>query len=280
MRSVLVALALLLAAPTAAQTRADASVAASRARAEKLAAAKKWDAAIHAIQEARGIVRTARRKDQTGVPAVKPSPEYRRALQALEQRIRARAAEKPRDRAHLDALKVEYLTEKQKLDRKHGMDRAGQTANWQAAETRVMARYDLLDADLANQEAEYQKARGRAERAAQLREEAAVRRLGAYRALQQRAEALKTARALLALPAREVTTIQPVGDFFQQAGHHAEAATAWRRGITLLGDKANAAERRRLLPLFYRQLAFCCSQQGQDAEARQALARARAAEGS
>jgi tetratricopeptide (TPR) repeat protein len=263
--------------PANAQTRVDGAVATAKQRAAGLAAAKKWDAALTVIQDSRALVRSARRKDGTGVVKPPLPPQYRAAVAALNERLRKKPATGPKTRAYLDELKQEYVTEKQKLDRKYAVRPAGAVADWQAAEARVMARYDLVDADLAALEGTYQQGKGRSERARELREEAAARRLGAYRVLGRRAEAEKTAAALLALPARQPATLQAVGDFYQQAGRYDRAAQAWRLAVRTL-EQGNPRDRRRLSPLFYRQLAFCYTRQGKSAEARDALARAQRAE--
>jgi hypothetical protein len=277
---------LLLAAGRAWAAPLEQAVAARKKAAARLAAAGKWNLAVHEIEKAKVLVRDAARA-AANPPKKAVDPHYRQELLALQHWLSSqnRLAGPARDRAAR-----QYRAKLLALQERYGIRHAPPSANERQQQLAGPARFDLLSASLDDVQADYFARQGDRARAETSRKDAARTRLQAYRTLGRTPQAGQAADQLLKLPGADLVVYGSVGDFFVEQKQYARAAAVWKRGIQLLesgksrsnpgGNRSRLATddqklfRSGKLAGLYRRLAFCYTRLGKTAEAKQALRQA------
>ena len=287
------AAAILAAAPGAAvsapaKPSLEQRVAADRKRAEKLAAAGKWDQALARLREAKQDVSQAAASRLRRTARRPADPKYRKEEKALrdwwakqQQLVRAGKAD--------PAKSVEaYRRRREALARKYpAQDPSSESAVRKRAAAR--ARFDLLRASLDDALAAVYAKKGDRAASQKARREALRSRLQAYPRIGKKELAAGAAEKIIALSPDDPLAHEMAGEFFQEQGQFGKAAGIWEKAIrviesgraprlTLGGAPEPPSYRNRQLARLYRQLAFCCSRLGRNAETARALEKAKQAE--
>lgn len=285
-RKLLLALALLLpgpgfAAPKPLRASPDIQqvVDQAKARAGRLTAARRWSEAALELGRARSDVEAWIRQHGRPMTPARLDARYLAEARALNAEFKRRAGSHPSPEA-ARRLADEFRQRRLRLEQRYHQTPTRRDPRPVRA---ALGRGQLLLAALDDAEAALLARQGHAAEAGATRDQAGLARLRANDLLGRKEAGRQVVARLLASGTRNPAVYSATGDYLTQLGRFAEAESALRGGLRLLesgrarqasGRAIPPAERARLAGQWHRELAYCLSRQGKQAESAAELRKA------